>query len=289
LFSGEGDIIKLDSVYRMIDSSDVVLYGYDAGRYETQELGNHLLEKLYSKNKNVQLGTDYFFTTHQVYIDDYLQGYTSNEEMRKKLVRTGQIESWRIDFMNFARRHRLDFIATKLHRSIYSKVYAASDTLLENTLSSHDQLLAAPYPFPIDTSRDAYSKNFHVEDGVLVAQDKNKVIAESFVNATAAYFINKTLKKNHIFFHLNDKSRIEKNRGINWQLEHINDSLRTTTITFLSQKEYLADKNKTYHADVVFVIPSKKEDGAVGGVVEKVSYFYEFNGKEIIIPEGDDF
>ena len=292
LYNQENNTISIDSLYSDILGADVILFGYDNEKTATKELGNFLLQKIFESNKNIDIGADYFITTDQSHIDNYLQGYIDIRTLRSQIVKTGIIEKWKLDFLDFAKTNRLSFTATKLPREYYSKVYQDGNFDIHKPLLI-EGISAGPQSFEIDTTKAQYNQLFTAKDGEVLAQDKNQVLVESYIEATAAYYIN----RNHlnspkkIMFHFNDKNRLENDRGIKWQLSHLNKEIRVLSIMFLDQNTISLEKmnnKETLKTDYYFLLPSETLE-TNGFIIEKFTHFYEFTGKSIEINSGDDF
>jgi len=250
LFDKEGNKTSYKKLIKAASATDVVLFG----EYHNNAIAHWLeleLTKDVAENKTVVLGAEMFEADNQKQVDQYLK----EEINQKKLDSTARLwPNYKTDYkplVDFAKEHKLQFVATNIPRRFASMVSKKGFEALQ-TLTDEEKSWIAPQPIPYDANLPGY-----VEMLKMMGEhtSPNMPKAQATKDATMAYFITKNLKENTVFIHYNGTFHSDNFDGINWYLKTYQPGIRIVTIATVEQKDLakLEQENKN-KADFILVI-----------------------------------
>jgi len=120
-------VVKLDQIsplaqtIQQIDDARVILVGETHTRWDHHLVQLEILKLLYQKSAKLAIGVEWFQRPYQQYLDAYVAGDISEQEMLKQ---TGYFERWRYDYrlyrpiIQYAREHKIPVIALNASREL---------------------------------------------------------------------------------------------------------------------------------------------------------------------------
>jgi len=157
----DGDSVSFDEFIADAAHYRVVLVGETHDRQDHHLNQLRIIKALHQRNPKLAIGLESFQTPYQPYLDAYVAGRISTEEM---LRRTEYYQRWRYDFrlyepvMDYARAHGIPLVALNVPSEIVRKVAE----------SGYDSLTAAErraVPTTIDRRDTAYRDRLRVRLG----------------------------------------------------------------------------------------------------------------------------
>jgi uncharacterized iron-regulated protein len=112
---------SLAQTIQQIDTARVVLVGETHTRWDHHLVQLEILKLLYQKSPRLAIGVEWFQQPFQEYLDAYVAGEISEQEMLNK---TGYFDRWRYDYrlyrpiLQYAREHHIAVIALNASREL---------------------------------------------------------------------------------------------------------------------------------------------------------------------------
>jgi len=231
LFDKKGKKVSYGKLLKAAEKAQVVLFGEyhnnAVAHWLELELAKDLLQK-----KKIVLGAEMFEADNQKQLDQYLAA----EINQKKLDSTARLwPNYKTDYkplVDFAKEHKLPFIATNIPRRYASLVSKKGFEALD-ILSAEEKSWIAPLPIAYDATLPGY-----VEMMKMMGEhtSPNMPKAQAIKDATMAYFIQKNLQPNSVFIHYNGTYHSDNFEGIYWYLKKTSPSLEIIAISTVEQK-----------------------------------------------------
>ncbi|RZJ35280.1 MAG: iron-regulated protein [Flavobacterium sp.] len=249
IFDAKGKPVSYAKMLRESQKNDIVLFG----EYHDNSIV-HWLELVFAKDmsakKNIVLGAEMLETDNQTAVNDYLSG-TINQKQLDSLARLWP--NYKTDYkplVDFAKEHKVKFIATNIPRRYASGVYKGGFEAL-NALSADEKRFIAPLPIKYDPGLSQYKKMVAEMGG---HGGDNLPKAQAVKDATMAWQILKNREANTIFIHYNGSYHSDNHEGIFWYLKQENPDVRVVTFATISQNQLKTLEKENYNkADFIIV------------------------------------
>lgn len=256
--------------------ADVVLFGELHNNPICHWLELQLTKDLEAMKKGaLVLGAEMFETDNQTALTDFIEGRTTGKELASQARLWPNFDTDYKPIANFARDHKIPFIATNIPRRYASLVARKGLTALD-TIPSEAKRQIAPLPLTVDLNLPGYKAmldmmgngNGHDSKPTQNSPHGNNDNAANFAraqaikDATMAYFIRQNLKPGQTLLHFNGDYHSKKFEGIVWYLHHqpsgsSDRPLKILTISSIEtlDPDHLSADNQDL-ADFVLAIPS---------------------------------
>jgi uncharacterized iron-regulated protein len=119
------ELLDLDRVVAAVADSRVVFVGEQHDRYEHHLTQLEIIRRLHQRDPRLAIGIEAFQQPFQSYLDAYVAGELSEQEMLRK---TEYYSRWRFDYrlyapiLRYAREHRLPVVALRVPEELTKKV-----------------------------------------------------------------------------------------------------------------------------------------------------------------------
>lgn len=229
MFNSHGRKISVERMVQQLASADIILFGELHNNPISHWIQYELVESL-SRGNNLILGAEMFEADNQEALTSYVEKQIDRKAL-DTLVRLWP--NFKTDYeplVNFARDHKLRFIATNIPRRFANMVFK-NDFAALDILSGGEKKWIAPLPIEYDPSLPGYIAMKDVMGG---HSGETLPKAQAIKDATMAYFIVSNLEKGKKFIHFNGAYHSENHEGIVWYLKRLRPDLKIKTITTVS-------------------------------------------------------
>jgi uncharacterized iron-regulated protein len=250
LYNSKGHKVSYQRMIKKLRKANVVLFGEHHNNPISHWLELEVTKDIY-KTKNLVLGAEMFEADNQTPLNNYLSGKINNRGL-DTLARLWN--NYKTDYkplVDFAKKNKLEFIATNVPRKYASLVYKKGFLAL-NSLPKNEKSWIAPLPIKYDATLPGYVKMKAMMGG---HGGDNLPKAQAIKDATMAYFLLKNLKNNSVFIHYNGSYHSDNFEGIYWYLKKEKPQLNVKTISIVEQQNVkkFAKENKNL-ADFIIVV-----------------------------------
>ena len=248
-FNQNGKKVTYKKLLKSAEKAEVLLFGEHHNNSIVHWLQLELTKDLAEK-KQLVLGAEMLEADNQKQVNQYLAG----EINQKQLDSTARLWSnYNTDYkplVDFAKEHKLQFIATNIPRRYASMVFKNDFQALDN-LSDEEKSWIAPLPIPFDINLPGYKAMME-----MMAHAGEKIPkAQAIKDATMAHFILKNLVDNSLFIHYNGTYHSDNFEGISWYLKKSNPALKILTIATVEQENISKLEKENYSkADFILVV-----------------------------------
>lgn len=252
LYKANGKKISYRKMVKSLEKADIVLFGEHHNNPIVHWLQYEITNDL-SKKRKLVLGAEMIETDNQEALNSYLKG----EINQKQLDSVARLwRNYRTDYkplVDFAKKNKIDFIATNVPRRYASMVYKKGLNYLDS-LPEKDKKWIAPLPIKYDGSLSQYQKMKEMMGG---HGGDNFPKAQAIKDATMAHSILKNLKENTLFIHYNGSYHSNYYEGIFWYLKQHNILLNIVTISIVEQENIKKfDKKNRHVANFIIATPT---------------------------------
>ncbi len=256
IFTEKGKAVDYKTILKNTEGKKFIFFGEYHNNPIAHWLQFEITKDLHATNeKNLILGAEMFEADNQFIIDEYLNDLISSANYQEEVRLWPNYNTDYKPLIEYAKEHKIPFIATNIPRRYANMVYKKGITSL-NELSE----LAKSYIVPLEKftfdSTIACYKNLMIEmDG---HGGINMAHAQAIKDATMAYFIIKNITSKSVFLHFNGAYHSDNKEGIVHYLLKTIAPEKIMTISTVEQKEVdaLLDENKGL-ADYIICIPEK--------------------------------
>lgn len=252
LYKANGKKISYRKMVRSLKKADIILFGEHHNNPIVHWLQYEITNDL-SKKRKLVLGAEMIETDNQEALNSYLKGEI-NQKQLDSLARLWN--NYRTDYkplVDFAKKNKIDFIATNIPRRYASMVYRKGLNYLDS-LPKNDKKWIAPLPIKYDGSLSQYQKMKEMMGG---HGGDNFPKAQAIKDATMAHSILKNLKENTLFVHYNGSYHSNYYEGIFWYLKQHNILLNIVTLSIVEQENVKNfDKKNRHIANFIIVTPT---------------------------------
>ncbi len=250
IYDAKGKRCSFENMIKNLKDKEVVLFGelHDDPIAHWMELE---VTKALLTSRALMLGAEMIEADNQ----DALNAYLSDSISQKGLDTLARLwKNYRTDYkplVDFAKEHKLPFIATNIPRRYASMVNKKGFEALDS-LTTKEKSWIAPLPIAFDPELPMYKKILQMmgDHG-----SPSLVKSQAIKDATMAYFIVKNQKPNTIFLHYNGSYHSDYYEGIVWYLRRKNPTLKCGTISTVIQEDVTRlEKENKGKADFIIVV-----------------------------------
>jgi uncharacterized iron-regulated protein len=283
IFDKDGEEVEFTDIVDAAEDNQVVLFGEYHNNPISHFLQFKLTKALFEENdKKLILGAEMFESDDQLIINEYFQDQITDKYFSKEAKLWDNYATDYKPILEFAKENQLSFVATNIPRR-YAGFVARNGLDDLALLSNEAQQYIAPLPVKFDatlptyaalmepmamhgspmsqksdsTNSDSLKMKMPAAANPMMKKPNLSYIAQAQAvkDATMAHFINKNLKSDYIFIHLNGSYHSDKYEGINWYLKQENKSIEVLTISTVEQDslEKLEESNLNI-ADFIIVV-----------------------------------
>ena len=204
----------------------------------------------------VSIGAEMIEADNQEALDAYLAGTYDDKKFAEEARLWKNYDTDYKPLVDFAKEHRLPFIATNVPRRFASAVFKGDFAALD-TLKNDDLRWIAPLPVLFDITVPCYAEMLKMGDTHPEMKiDEKYPKAQALKDATMAYFIMKNKKEGSIFYHINGSYHSDNFEGIIWHLKKADPSLKIMSISAVEQENIKKlDKENIGKASYIIAIP----------------------------------
>jgi len=232
IYNAAGKKVSYEKMLKSVVKSDIVLFG---------ELHNnpisHWLQYEVTSDSNADkqliLGAEMLEADSQEILNDYLIDTISSKELDSLVKLWPNYKTDYAPLVNFAKDHKLPFVATNIPRRYANLVFKKGFKGLDS-LSNEEKGWMAPLPIAFDSELPTY-KNILTMMGDHGSPELVK--AQAMKDATMAHFILKNYKNGHLFIHYNGAYHSDSYEGILWYLKKERNDIKYTTLSTVSQDD----------------------------------------------------
>ncbi|MHC1706257.1 MAG: ChaN family lipoprotein [Bacteroidales bacterium] len=257
LYDSKGKPADYKDLLKDALKSDVILFGEQhndpIGHWLQLELTKELFNE---KGKSLLLGAEMFESDNQLIINEYLADRMKPKSFESELKLWPNYQTDYKPLMEFARKNKIQFIATNVPRRYAALVNKSGFEVLDS-LATEAKLLFAPLPVPYDPELKGYLEMMNIDVGPGVEKTPNLPKSQAIKDATMAHFIMKNYSSGKIVLHFNGSYHSDNYEGIVWYLKKADPSLKVLTISSVDQDTIssLKDEYKGV-ADYILCVPS---------------------------------
>ncbi|MFN2261603.1 MAG: ChaN family lipoprotein, partial [Psychroflexus sp.] len=197
-------------------------------------LQEEVVQDLKSRQTNLILGAEMFEADTQNTLNLFLKDSISEPGFKEKARAWQNYDTDYKPLIDFAKTHKIDFIATNVPRPFASKVYKNGGFKALDSLTTEDKNWVAPLPIPFDISLESYQNMLEMMNG---HGGDDIVKAQALKDATMAHFILKNYSPNEVFVHFNGSYHSNIFEGIFWYLKQYKPEINILTIAAAEQSE----------------------------------------------------
>ncbi len=255
LFNAKGKMVKYRKMINAAKNADVVFFGELHNNPISHWLELEITKDLYkARNGNIIQGAEMFERDNQLIMNEYLKGNITRKIFEKEIRLWPNYKTDYKPLVEFAKKHKLPFIATNVPRRYANIVYKHGFGALD-TLTAEAKSYMAPLPVPYDPNVKCY-KDMLKEMKDTEHNNPNLPKAQALKDATMAASIAKYAGNGKLFIHYEGSYHSDHYQGILWYLNKYKPGLKITTISTVEQKsvDTLARESVNL-ADFIVVVP----------------------------------
>lgn len=241
IYNSKGKRVTYAKMVKSLEEKELILFGEFHDNPIVHWLQLELTKELGQSNELV-LGAEMFEADNQDELNDYLSGVIN----AKQLDTTARLwTNYKTDYaplVNYAKEHKLPFIATNVPRRYARMVHKGGFPALD-TLSIEEKSWIAPLPFPYDSTLSTYQMIVEMmgDHGT-----PELVKAQAIKDATMGYFIAKNWDSTKKFIHFNGAFHSNYYEGIGWYVNRYNPSIQIGTISTVSQADVMKLSDESF-------------------------------------------
>jgi uncharacterized iron-regulated protein len=255
LFNAKGKMVKYRKMINTTKNADVVFFGELHNNPISHWLELEITKDLYkARNGNIIQGAEMFERDNQLIMNEYLKGNITRKIFEKEIRLWSNYKTDYKPLVEFAKKHKIPFIATNVPRRYANIVYKHGFGALD-TLTAEAKSYMAPLPIPYDPNVKCY-KDMLKEMKAIGHNNPNLPKAQALKDATMAASIAKYAGKGKLFIHYEGSYHSDHYQGIIWYLNKYKPGLKIITISTVEQKnvDTLA-KESINLANFIVVVP----------------------------------
>ena len=236
LYNSDGKNVKYEKLLKEVEDADIVLFGESHDNPISHWLQFELTKDLFvMKGKKLVLGAEMFESDNQVILDEYLDSLITQSSFESEARLWPNYKTDYKPLVEFARIHRIPFVATNVPRRYASLVNKKGFEGLEE-LSDEAKVFLPPLPVKYDPELNCYKSMMEME-GMGSHVTPNFPKAQAIKDATMAYFILRNWSKGKTLLHYHGSYHSENYESIYWYLKQENPELNIVTIHTVSQND----------------------------------------------------
>jgi len=236
LFTKEGKTVKYSKMIKDLEEADIVLFGELHNSPVSHWLELEITKDLYAfKKDNLILAAEMFETDNQLILTEYVDSVISQGRFEDEAKLWPNYKTDYKPLVEFARKNRLQFVASNVPRRYASLVNSKGFEGLEG-LSEEAKAFLPPLPVKYDPELDCY-KSMMKMPGMGSHVTPNFPKAQAIKDATMAHSILKYWSPGKLLIHYHGAYHSENFESIYWYLEQENPNLNIVTIHSVSQED----------------------------------------------------
>ncbi len=254
-YNSKGKKVKYEKVLKAALNADVVFFGESHNNPIAHWMELELTKDCYkAKGDNLILGAEMFERDNQLILDEYLSGKISGKSFKDEARLWPNYSTDYKPLVEFAKKHKLPFIATNIPRRYASVVYKKGFEGLEK-LDAEAKTYIAPLPIAYDSAVKCYNDMLHMP-GMGGHVNQNFPKAQAIKDATMAFSIAGYAQKGILFLHYNGSYHSDNYQSILWHLNMYKPGLKIVTITTVEQADIdtISDETRKV-ADFILIVP----------------------------------
>jgi uncharacterized iron-regulated protein len=185
------------------------------------------------ESRDIILGAEMFEADNQDALNKYLAGTLSAKGLDSNARLWKNYPTDYAPLVNFAKEHKLPFIATNIPRK-YASLVAKGGFEKLDSLPAGEKNWIAPLPIAYDAELPGYKKMVEMMGG---HGGPNLPKAQAIKDATMASFILQHYKAGSLFLHYNGAYHSDNFEGILWYLQKKQPLLKYGTLSTVTQKD----------------------------------------------------
>jgi uncharacterized iron-regulated protein len=254
LFDKKGKPEKYAKMLKQLEDADIVLFGESHDNPIAHWLQLELTKELFAmKGKSLVLGAEMFESDNQVILNEYLDSLITQSSFESEARLWPNYKTDYKPLVEFAKIHRIPYVATNVPRRYASLVNKKGFEGLEE-LSDEAKSFLPPLPVKYDPELNCYKSMMEME-GMGSHVTPNFPKAQAIKDATMAYFILQNWEKGKTLLHYHGSYHSENYESIYWYLKQADPDLKIVTIHTVSQKDVSElEKENTGKADFTICV-----------------------------------
>lgn len=261
LYDKGGRQTTYDKTIDRLAQAEVVLFGELHDNVLIHRMQRSMTEDIYKKRKGEMiLGAEMFEADNQLILDEYLAGLI----LHRYLVAEAKVwDNYEEDYsalVDFAKEHRLKFIATNIPRR-YAGLVSREGIKALDRVSGEAKQYIAPLPIGVDLATPGYREmmEMNLDMGHGMQMDPADLVAAQAVkDATMAYFIIKNHTATQLFLHFNGVYHSRNFGGIYWYLKQAAPGLTILTLSSVEGGRLEFQDEYKGLGDFILVVPSER-------------------------------
>ncbi|MCT4581562.1 MAG: ChaN family lipoprotein [Flavobacteriales bacterium] len=236
IYNAKGKKVSYKKMIKSLNESDITLFGElhnnPISHWLQLEVTNSLGEK-----RNLILAAEMFERDNQNALNDYLSGKIDEKGLDSLARLWNNFETDYKPLVDYAKQHKLQFVAANIPRRYASMVYKGDFKALDS-LPANEKEWIAKLPIAYDKNLPGYQKMLEMMGGhggetfPKAQAIKDATMAESIYKAYEAA----SEKDKLTVIHYNGAYHSDNYEGILWYLKRKNINLNYQTITTVSQE-----------------------------------------------------
>lgn len=258
IYDKSGNITKYENMLEAAKNADIVLFGELHTNPICHWLEIELTKDLHkTSGKEIIMGAEMFETDNQLILNEYLTGRIKETNFEAETKLWPNYKSDYKALINFAKKNKINFIATNVPRR-YASLVGKSGFEVLDSLAAEAKILMPPLPIKYNADLNCYKNMLKSSTmGRDTAHiNANLPKAQALKDATMVYSILKYYKKNQLFIHYNGTYHSENFESMYWYLKEANPKLKIISIASVEQEEIeTLSKENLNKADFILCIP----------------------------------
>lgn len=259
IFNAQGNEVSYAQMIKDLASKRVIFFGEMHNCPISHWLELKVTESLHTIHKNqLTLGAEMFETDNQLILDEFLSGTISEKSYEAEMRLWQNYATDYAPLVDFAKEHRLTFVATNVPRR-YARLVSRKGLEALQALSENAKQFMAPLPIPYkaDTEQNATFEQMTAMMGYTDRNPEFMAQAQALKDATMAWSIARHVNtQKGCFLHFNGTFHSDKGEGIIPFLQHYKKEVSVGVIATCRQEKIdKMDEVNALRADYIICIP----------------------------------
>ena len=258
LYKNNGKAAKYDKMIKDLAKSDMVFFGEYHDNPISHWLQLEMCKSFYAiKRDQLFLGAEMFESGSQLVIDEYLNGFYSEDKMIREIAQIwGNYQTDYKPLLDFAKENELRFIATNIPRRYASMINKMGMDALQKLSPEALKMIGPELETYFDPTVKAYADMAEMMGGHVSVNMLHMQMAQASKDATMAHFSLKNYQPEDLLFHFEGSYHSNYGQGIIWWIHKIQPGLTIKSITTVMQSEWddMTDDEKETIAQYIIVV-----------------------------------
>lgn len=255
LYNSDGEKVTWQSMKDDFRNQDLIFFGELHNSAIAHWLQLELTQDLFMElNNKLILGAEMFEADNQIIIDEYLNDLIQRKNFENEVRLWDNYKTDYRPLLEFAKNHRLDFIATNVPRRYAALVNKEGFEGLKK-LSDEAKKWLPPLPVPFDIDLPGYANMLKMAAHMpgKKGNAENLAKAQAIKDATMGHFIVQHLEKGMLMLHFNGRYHSDNHEGIVWYVKEYAPETNIRTITTVLQED-VSQMNKEHQGTADYII-----------------------------------